>query len=147
MAETPDDLMTTEPVDAGSDIPRRLSPGQVGYTYVLATDTTEQLDKAIDVRRCLGGLDIWLNQDWDGPNQTATLTLYNCSRATDDDNYATECIPLDFDSNGSGVVDTNIMHDGTNALNLWSARVKFLGFTIDNTGGPDQVQVAVWCIP
>jgi len=127
--------------DAGKSVTNDFTPGQVRYHS--ATGTVS-LDNAVRADKCKQGLDIWFNPDFDGTNVTATYTLYNCPRETASADYASECLPLNFDPDGGGA-DTNVMSDATDSLHIWHARVRFFGATI--TAGADTAQAIVWCVP
>ena len=127
--------------DAGKSITRPLRPQTVRFHS--ATGTVS-LDNAISAIQCRSGIDIWFNPDFDGANTTATYTLFNCPRTTASANYATECLPLNFDPDG-GPADTNVMDNATNSLHLWGVHVRFFGATI--TAGGDTAQATIWCKP
>ena len=127
--------------DAGKSVTSSMKPGKI--LYHSATGTVS-LDIAIHVDQCRGGLDIWFNPDFDGTNVTATYTIWNCPRATTSANFASECIPLNFDPDGGGA-DTNVMSDATDSLHIWGARVVYFGATI--TAGSDTAQAIIRCQP
>ena len=134
------DTLNDKLEDAGNEAARPFRPGGVYFHF--ATGTVS-LDNAVNAQMCDRGLDIWFNPDFDGTNVTATYTLYNCPRATASANYASECIPANFDPDGGGA-DTNVMSDATNSLHLWGLRVRFFGATI--TAGADTAQATIWCV-
>lgn len=134
------DTFNDELEDAGDSNTKTMRPNQVRYHS--ATGTVS-LDTAIGTAQCHGGLDIWFNPDFDGTNVTATYTLYNCPRATASADYASECIPANFDPDGGGA-NTNVMTDADDSLHLWNLRVRFFGATI--TAGADTAQAIILCV-
>ena len=140
-----DTLHTTlEDSADGKSISNRITKGQRVYHH---STSTVSLDAAVEVKQCGGGLDIALNPDFDGTNVTGTYTLYDCPRRTASANFATECVPGNFDPDGGGS-DTNIMSDATDSLHVWGMIFVqgFFGATITNSGS-DQVQVTITCKP
>ncbi len=134
------DTLNNKLEDAGKSITDSIPPGQVRYHS--ATGTVS-LDNAIATMQCRSGVDIWFNPDFDGTNVTATYTLHNCARATASANFASECIPANFDPDGGGA-DTNVMSNATDSLHIWGLRVRYFGATI--TAGADTAQAMIWCV-
>ena len=132
------DTLNDDLEDAGSSVTAKLRPGVMRYHS--ATGTVS-LDVAIGVTQCRD-LRIWFNPDFTGTDVTATYTLFSCPRATASANYATECLPLNFDPDGGGA-DTNIMSDATDSLILYNVVTKYLGTTI--TAGAFTAQATIWC--
>jgi len=136
------DTLNDKLEDAGKSITGPLRPGSVRFH---ANTGTASLDNAVAISQCRGGVKIWFNPDFDGANVTATYTLFACPRATASANYATECLPLNFDPDGGGA-DTNIMSDATDSLILYNVRAIYLGTTITD-GDSDTPQATLWCMP
>ncbi len=136
------DTLNTQLEDGGVSFTGELTPGSVRYHYS-EVNSDLSLDNAVDVSRCKGGLDIFLNPDFDGTATTATYALFNCPRATASASYANECIGANFDPDGGGA-DTNIMTNSNDSLQLWGLTVRFFGATFTN-GTPDQAQVILIC--
>ncbi len=140
------DTLNDQLEDGGNSITGRIKSDTKLYHYfVVGTDSSPlSLDAAIDINACKGGLDLFLNPDFDGTNTSATYTLHDCPRATLAADYANECIPANFDPDGGGA-NTNIMISSQDSLRLWGTTTQgFLGTTITN-GSNDQVQVTWVC--
>ena len=133
------DTLNDDLQDAGSSVTSKLRPGVMRYHS--ATGTVS-LDIAANVTQCRA-VRIWFNPDFTGTDVTATYTLHSCPRATASADYATECLPLNFDPDGGGA-NTNIMSDATDSLILYNVITKFLGATI--TAGAFTAQATIWCM-
>jgi hypothetical protein len=134
------DTLNTALEDAGASTTKPFRPGEARFH---SSTGTVSLDNAINAQKCLAGLDIWFNPDFDATNVTATYTLFNCPRATASANYAAECLPANFDPDGGGA-DTNIMTDANDSLHIWNLRVRYFGATITD-GDSDTAQATIWC--
>ncbi len=135
------DTLNEKLEDAGRSFTTALKPGSIRYH---ASTGTVSLDVAIATSQCKGGIKVWFNPDFDGTNVVATYTLYDCPRATASADYATECLPLNFDPDGGGA-DTNIMSDATDSLILYSISVIYFGATITDPD-LDTPQATIRCL-
>jgi len=129
--------------DGIQDSGQSIKKVRTGMTLYHSATGTVSLDNAVDVQACKVGLDIWFNPDFTGTAVDATYTLYNCPRNTASANYATECIPANFDPDGGGA-DTNVMTAANDSLHIWNLRIRYFGATI--TAGGDTAQATIRCM-